>query len=180
MNSLMPLVGARQLDSVRVHQFDGFHREQLADCRFGNDWFVFTAVRHPIDRAVSAWRDKVGNPEQKNVLRKNGIKPGDSFEYFVKVISLWPKQALDAHVIPQSTILHYAKDAPINIFRFENLNTQWNIIAREIERRSGLKAAPLGRINASNAPRPKIAPDSAKKLYRLYAEDLARWYNDAP
>jgi hypothetical protein len=174
-NALMPLVGKDPLQSIDVHNFDGFSYIPLADCSFSDEWFVFTTVREPIDRAISAWQDKVGNPDQVNVLKKNGIYPGDSFKYFVYIISLWPAKALDPHVMPQSDILYFAKGLPLQVYHFEELGAAWDEIRHEIESRGGPRLQPLRKINPSEPHDIEISGQTERRLKKLYREDFERF-----
>lgn len=174
-SALMPLVGERPIQSMEVHDFDGFSQIPLTECNFSDDWFVFTVVREPIARAISAWKDKAGNPNQINVLERNGIYPGDSLKYFARIISLWPPEALDRHVMPQSEVIYFAKDMPLRVYHFEELGAAWDEIRREIERRGGPRLKSLPNINPSEPRKINLDPEISSRLKKVYRNDFEQF-----
>jgi len=79
-------------------------REQLASILFGQEYTIFTFVRHPLHRLYSAWRDKIaGNkPPKKQILKALGVDSDAtetpvSFSEFIQAVSVISPQHHDKH-----------------------------------------------------------------------------------
>lgn len=128
--------------------------------------FAFAVVRHPLDRLVSAFADKVlhGAP---------GLTPDwyalRHFPDFVHRIVSTPPEALNEHMRPQSCFLGRL---PFDGFlRFERLQEDWRLV----QERTGCKQ-PLVKRNASKhqAYRDYFDDALAREAAGYYAEDFRR------
>lgn len=143
---------------------------KLAD----QDWFVFSVVRHPIDRSRSAYRDKVVNripifPPCKTM----GIQPEDSYEAFVRKCRKWPPGYLNDHFQPQSNLLKHAlKDDRFRFFKFENLAIDWIVICDQIEERCGVRPSALPHTNASKRIPSKVSAQALDLACKFYRKDF--------
>lgn len=180
--ALLPLIGVDPDSVPLIHAFGGFDSARFDEIasEIDPDWFIFTVVRNPTDRVMSAWRDKLRSEEKITSLMKyHALRPGDSFDRFMRVISLWPSISLDEHVMPQSMLLHHARDFPVRVYRFEDLDDAWNEISAEITRRSGIAIGPLQKRNATEKRPPGIDNRTIRRLERLYREDFVQFgYDD--
>lgn len=176
--ALLPLIGVKPDTVPLIHAFDGFETwrfDQIAS-EIDSQWFVFTVVRNPIDRAMSAWRDKLRSEEKiTSIMKRQGMKVGDTFDRFIHIASLWPTKSLDEHILPQSMILFHAQGFPVRTYRFEELDEAWMEISAEITRRSGIPIGPLSKKNATDYFRPEIEKRTLGRLKRLYAGDFERF-----
>ena len=66
----------------------------------GKGWTIFSIVRHPCDRMLSCWVQKV-NSVDPIFCRALGIQPKLPFADFVQQMCQLPDQQLDLHVRPQ-------------------------------------------------------------------------------
>ena len=70
-----------------------------------NNFFVFSFVRHPFDRLVSAYLDKIaGNPnsyqdERKNIVLKFSDDNGVQFDHFIEYVVSEVKRFLNCQPI---------------------------------------------------------------------------------
>ncbi|OJU06194.1 MAG: hypothetical protein BGN87_13070 [Rhizobiales bacterium 65-79] len=176
--ALLPLVGEEARDDFLVHLTDKFDIRPFSECRplLSPEWFVFTVVRHPIDRALSAWRNKCdpAGPGLTGRMHKMGFRPGDDLDAFTKTLSRWPAQAMDEHVMPQSDLLDGIDRWPVQVFKFETLKDDWPAIVREIRRRGGQISDDLPMRNVSSQ-RVGDSRQAMERLNRIYRDDFARY-----
>jgi hypothetical protein len=135
-------------------------------------FFLFTFVRHPLKRAVSAYADKIlGNKKQKaEILEILGHDPEVldrevSFEEFMTAITSQPPRKLNPHWRPQ--VLNLAPNALNYDFvgRVENLTDDMRAVCEKL----GL---PEYRIRKRNAKSHKVDVD-LNSLITARAHDLA-------
>lgn len=173
--ALLPLIGVDPDTVPLIHAFTGFETRRFDEIasEIDSDWFVFTVVRNPADRAMSAWRDKLRSNEKiTSIMVKQAMRVGDSFDRFIRIASLWPAQSLDEHVMPQSMILSHAREFPVRIYHFEELDDAWQEISAEITKRSGIQIGPLPKKNATEFFVPDIDRRTLRRLKALYSEDF--------
>jgi hypothetical protein len=96
-----------------------------ADCR---GRYLFTCVRNPFVRVLSAYLDKVESQEKRSYaeLRDMG-EP--SFKAFLRAIALYPPSRLDDHFRPQHINLNHANIAYDAVFFLENANAIGSYLA---------------------------------------------------
>jgi hypothetical protein len=176
---LLRLIGESPEAIRQVQAFKGFDKRQFSDCEhlITPDWFIFTVVRNPYSRAVSAYFDKVVSGERPlRAMKAMGLRQSDSFERFLRLIHLWPTSALNDHVMPQARLLSRPMDQPnLSIYKMENLHADWPRIVDEIEKASGVRLKPLERRNHTvrEAPWQSFINDrSASLIRRIYADDF--------
>ena len=171
--ALLPLIGVSPATVHRIQEFNGFEKTTMAEYvrhLHAPDWFAFTVVRNPFSRYASAYLDKLETrSEPLRPLTRMGLKKGDSFGLFMKMLSKWPAAAINEHFAPQTTILARALQLPeLSIFKFENLQSEWGGIAERINAITGIV---LPRLETRNAA--KAAVDW-KSLYDAETLELAR------
>lgn len=153
-SALLPLIGMEAGSVEKIQAFQGFEKMRISRFiknHYQTDWFVFTAVRNPYSRYVSAYLDKlVTRPEVLRPLRRMGLKKGDSFGKFMKMLSLWPANALNEHFCPQTNILF--KLGPVQNMvttMMEDLDGSWKDIQDRIETHCGIRPGSLQRRNST-------------------------------
>lgn len=129
--------------------------------------FAFAVVRHPLDRLVSAFADKV-------LHGASGLTPDwqtlRHFPDFVHRVVQTPPETLNEHMRPQSCLLGRM---PFDCFlRFERLPEDWRLV----QERTGVKQ-PLLKRNASvhQAFRDYFDDALAREAAAYYAEDFRRF-----
>lgn len=149
-------------------------REALLD----DDVFVFSFVRHPIARVLSAYADKIcGRAQQKaGILRALGRDPEDrsqevSFDAFVGVIADQPPMDLNPHWRPQ--VHNLVPDLlPYDfIGRVERFGADLEVL----QARLGLPDYPMTTRNRKGGrvdPEALMTPELEAKLTRLYQRDF--------
>lgn len=181
--ALLPLVGISPDTVSRIQEFEGFQTTTMADFvgrRYARDWFVFTVVRNPYSRYASAYLDKLETrSEPLRPLKRMGLKKGDSFGLFMKMISKWPSAAINEHFAPQTTILARPLRLPeLNIHKVENLDADWRRIAERIEAKSGIALPDLETRNAGKAAvdwKSLYDAETVALARRLAARDFVRF-----
>lgn len=137
--------------------------------------FVFTIVRHPVDRSLSAYRNKVaGTPRMFGPGRRLGLSPQDSFETFLGKCADVPPEVLDSHFKPQTLLLHYALEHPgLAIYTVDALPTIWPDICEEFTKRGLISPADqVSKLNTTKPRKHDLSPQEAKLIEQLYASDF--------
>jgi hypothetical protein len=138
-------------------------------------WFVFTVVRDPTARALSAWRNKLIDPDDIfRPLKRMGIKERLSFEDFLRVCRNWPSWALNDHFMPQSLYLSKILDrTDLNVLRVETLEQDWPRV-REVLRDAG--ASPPENLGVHNTSAQIVdsvlTPQARCLLTQIYNKDF--------
>lgn len=156
--ALLPLLDIDPAVVPNIYQFDGFIERRVSQCPNlpNSDWFVFTVVRDPYARAASAFLDKVviRDPVLR-AFRRMGVRKGDSFTDYLKIVSLWPRLSLNNHILPQTDLLFRFLGSPnFKVIKLEELGTEWPTIRAELEARSGKRLPDLERRNVAKSERP--------------------------
>jgi len=141
----------------------------------GPDWFRFSFVRHPYDRLVSWWLNKVcldrGASERYRRKWHWGCKQAFS-DVVAEVYARYRSGVeLDWHLAPQSEVIPAHKMSFIG--KFENLGRDWEHIMKLIP-----EAKPLNRYNVSEGRDAwpiyinQLSPRTQERLFRIYKNDF--------
>lgn len=114
--------------------------------------FIFSFVRNPFDRLVSAYNNKlVENDHLSTAMQRMGLERHMPFERFLQVVADTADADLDVHLLPQSAILCLdGVPVPGFIGRMEAMNDHWQVLRKRM-RQAGL--TPLGKLPAKNVRR---------------------------
>lgn len=149
------------------------HPEALRDC------FVFTFVRHPVSRVLSAYLDKSRMPA---LLKKHPMlryEPGTvaGFRYFLSCLE---DGALsdDLHWAPQADILPHKIGSYDFIGRFENLEADLDYCLHRISGESvGIRNARPHKTNANSRLEEYVTVRERRILEKLYEKDFEQFYS---
>jgi hypothetical protein len=165
MDSVRP-AAERYVECVKWLAAHQLTRDELLACKLTR----FTIVRHPFDRLVSCWADKV---------RGTGIlMPKDtSFARFVSRLND-DYVTGNRHVAPATRVLYHETTGELmvdRILRFEHLEEDWELIREEF----GLQK--LQRVNTSKrgaAPMDYYTPEIVEAVAAYYQDDMKNFgYN---
>jgi hypothetical protein len=127
---------------------------------------MFTFVRHPVDRLLSSWREKLQTGKAKQLGGACPLPPTAAFDEWVSWIVSQRPAGLDKHWRPQSLILRQ-DGSPGFIGKMESLDNDWH---RLVE---GYGLPPLSHANASpDRQRHEISMQTLKRIAKFYAEDF--------
>jgi hypothetical protein len=140
--------------------------------------YLFTVVRNPYTRILSAYRDKVVRMNAKLIsLQAMGIERTDNFDTFLTACARWPRKMLNDHFIPQSDLL--AGPSATGILEYvkcEDLPAVWSQVADRIEAAGCPRPAqPLHENRNSFSACPEFSPKHVSIIQRLYREDFERF-----
>jgi hypothetical protein len=185
--ALCPVLGIDPASVTEVQKDPRLPMPHFSDIasRIGPDWFVFTVVRDPWTRVLSAYRDKVQRKRvQLRALQAMGLEAGDSFETFLAALNRWPRRLLNDHFIPQSDLLAPVRASTrLLVLRSEDLPDAWAQIEDGLSRQGAPAPAAIGHQNVTGAQKnvPDFTPRAVDLIRRLYADDFAQLgYNSFP
>lgn len=148
---------------------------------FNGNYFVFTFVRHPLKRAVSAYGDKIkGNTfQKKEILALLGSNPEElqqpvSFDEFVEAITSQKPEKLNPHWRPQVYNLYPNTIKYDFIGHLETFDTDFNYVRKTLK----LPSFPVKRQNVKSFkadPEKLLSPFNRFRLARLYARDFVKF-----
>ena len=184
-SALMAAVGRDDVVAAGVHKStrsllqsaQGFFAQDRSD------WFVFTVVRDPVARALSAWRNKLIEPDEIfRPLRRMGVKEKLSFEDFLRVCRDWPEWALNDHFLPQALYLSKVLDRPeLTILHVEALAQDWPRVCAALRAGGANPQETLGRHNAARqAAPPELTQKARTLLNQIYDKDFERFGYERP
>jgi dermatan 4-sulfotransferase 1 len=147
--------------------------------------FIFSFVRNPFDRLVSAYNNKlVENDSLSSAMQRMGLERQMPFRRFLEVVAATADADLDVHLLPQSSIL-CVEGVPVPGFigQMEAMAEHWQLL-RQRMRQAGLQ--PLGKLPSKNVRRtggsdlsPFFSDDSLIALARdRYRQDVEVFYGD--
>jgi hypothetical protein len=168
----------------------GTHGEtRMVDARAARErrssHFIFSFVRNPFDRLVSAYNNKlVENDHLSTAMQRMGLERHMPFERFLDVLAATQDADLDVHLLPQSAIL-CVDGAPVPGFigRMEAMADHWQLLRRRM-RQFGLPA--LGRLPSKNVRRAGDTdlsghfchPRLVELALQRYRQDVELFYGD--
>jgi dermatan 4-sulfotransferase 1 len=114
--------------------------------------FIFSFVRNPFDRLVSAYNNKlIENDHLSTAMQRMGLQRHMPFEAFLDVVSATPDAELDVHLVPQSSILCVdGIPVPGFIGQMEAMPEHWQKLRTRM-RQAGLPA--VGKLPSKNVRR---------------------------
>jgi hypothetical protein len=148
-----------------IHKMDGYFR--------------FAFVRDPWARLFSCYVDKIVGPTVRNgeqfILGRFGLKPGISFDRFVRAVAEIDDRDADQHFVSQFYLLsHDGRLAVDYVGRFERLPGDWNRL-RPVWKLPDLPWTPVhtkrGRFDF-DYHRPHYSPELIDIVRRRYADDI--------
>ncbi|MFW6009255.1 MAG: sulfotransferase family protein [archaeon] len=175
----------------------GYHKNQLKSNKFKllllnkfpKNKFKFTFVRNPYSRVLSAYLDKIINPNHdksitkiRNKIKRKYIKNKNSKIQFSDFITYLEKEGLydNFHWAPQSDLI--PKDIKnINfVGKVENINKDLKfcikkVFGKEKAKKFKIKNANSHKTNSSEKFAKYYTPDLQKRVYKLYKNDFQKF-----
>lgn len=160
----------------------GFYEKNIPSCvENPQDHFIFTFVRNPFDRLVSAYKDKVVRKNKKNkhsifsYYLGGFLMKSKNFSNFVNRISAIPEVMQEPHFASQYYIIYNrthknggTKIAPNFIGKFESLENDWNFLQEKFD----LSVLPHTNANKKDDWRDYYDIKTAKLVYKIYKKDF--------
>ena len=141
------------------------------------DRFVFTIVRHPVTRFVSAFRysrrraakaDAAGGHPIRSLIAANKIKTAENLALALSELGDDAELMVhkDVHFRPQVTWLHATH--PSFIGRYERLDLDFARLLKFL----GRDPVALPEINRSKGKQPALSAKALETIAKLYADDM--------
>ena len=141
-----------------------------------DDYLVIGFCRHPEDRLISCWKDKVnGKYLHKGFIRRHPKKifhkmPFEKFVEAVASIKDNPLLKCDQHFRSQTFDLNL--DRIDYLIRMESFNSDWNNVREIIKNHCGADyPAMIDVKNKTQGPLPNIDEETRKRIERRFAND---------
>lgn len=136
-------------------------------------------VRNPIDRTLSAWKNKI-LPLEPRGCRVPGwgdhIKGGCTFAEYLDGLSKTDLSTIDMHARPQlSDMVVDGVFIPDITFRLEDVIRDIDLYESYFESYFGINVGPLGVHNATNV-KYHLTRDEKDSIIRIYSEDYNEFY----
>jgi len=146
------------------------------------DFYSFGFIRSPVDRLVSAWREKCWSEEESPARRRFarwGLRRCN-FQKFVDWVERCgpDRERTDQHVRSQWMAVFRPGNiiGPTELYAYERIGTAWPVIqARVAERCNGLALPDLVTANASDSRDVAVPISLYQRVEQLYIHDLKLW-----
>ena len=134
------------------------------------DWYKFAFVRHPVDRLLSAWRDKVCD---RNMF---GFSEGElhrmrSLEHFLDWLEKQDVENCDEHLMVQHRLVDL--DRMDMIGRFERFDRDFAIVARKLD----LAYEEGVHLNSSSPRDVQLTDPLRDRIQEIYRTDMDLFYS---
>lgn len=155
------------------------HAELLRRLRGGRleEHLLFAFVRHPLDRLVSCYLQKLANDDAQGLNRYEfagqKLRKGMPFAEFARAVCRVPDARADAHFRSQHLTTHDGRGRLLadHVGRFENLAGDFAEVARKLGLPAGLPH--LFRSNNRGNHAAYYDAETRRMVERRYARDLA-------
>lgn len=156
------------------HWFQYTSKEYVRD--ICSDFFKFTFVRNPWDRAVSCWAEKVRDQRFLPLIRKYGLSKETSFKEFVKKIASILDKDAEQHVQSQSLLLVLGgRLLPSFVGNFERIEVHWEIIKDRVKDRLSLPELPRYTASGHLLYQNYYDDETVELIAQRYQEDIERF-----
>ena len=171
-------------DDTLIHFYVPEGMMRLQDCRLTpNDLAegtqrCFTVVRHPVDRFVSAWCDKVNSSRATPLKTKLGefLRQKETFQFsiddLIAYVEETPSEDMDKHVRPQWACCGAGRISMEMVGKVENLEQD----IRSMMEAGLVSESSVGRLKVRNATvrshRHDLTVSQQRKISKLYTRDF--------
>lgn len=135
------------------------------------DYFKFAFVREPLDRFISAWKDKVLERNYFKFSEAEHTKMKD-LDYFISWVETLDIATCDEHIREQSSMIDTEQVDFIG--KFENFNEDLSKVLVKLN-------IPVDEVYHQNRTKKKsvtLTPEQTKKLNEIYKNDFKNFYPD--
>lgn len=178
--ALLPTYGLSKDEVRRVHRDPRLDVRPVQDALSAAkpDAYIFTVVRHPATRILSAYSNKIGplKPRFGHAARL-GIAKTSSFDDFLEVLAGASPWAIDGHFKPQSCWLYHAlRDERLQVFKMETLADDWPGIYDNLSQCLPIPPQKdLDMLNSSKGSKSEFTARQMRLIDAIFEEDFERF-----
>lgn len=137
---------------------------------FYKDWYKFAFVRHPVDRLLSAWRDKVCDRNMFG-FSESELHRMRSLEHFLGWLEKQDVENCDEHLMAQHRLVDL--DRMDMIGKFERFDQDFAIVARKL----GIAYQEGVRLNSSVPRDVQLTDPLRDRIQAIYRTDMDLFYS---
>ena len=135
------------------------------------DHLKIAFVRNPLDRIVSAYKNKVIQNLHRP-YKEYGLTQLDTLDRFVDVVTQYKDAEADQHIRAQYfDLYHNDKRVPDYIGKFETLKADWKHVQMLVKEKCGLDLIDMPHVNQARAINLDVSDYVKTRVYDYYAQD---------
>ncbi len=158
---------------VRIH--NAARLPYIGRARVHEADLVVGAVRDPVERLVSCWRDKVGRVAQLEFRKPGKVTAGTPWPDFVAAVCSTPDEECDQHFRSLTADLVVNGQEPDILLNTEHLEQDWRYLEKALNWVPRFECPRLHE-TGDRCPRPDVTQEQRGLIRERFAEDYSRFF----
>lgn len=148
----------------------------LENSQVPSDWLTIAAVRHPEDRLLSGYANKVRDRYIRSLQTEHGIYRGMPFKDVWEIIKATEPSALNQHFRHQALILEGLNVGVL--MRTETLTSSWEQARDRVSEWCGLWLPDIRHLHKTRSPKPALTAKQRLEVEEYFADDYESYGYD--